>query len=70
MQGLKDKVAIVTGGNSGFDRATSLVFAKLGVRVAIGARSKQKADETVRMMNDIGGKRAFIPTDFTRGDRG
>jgi NADP-dependent 3-hydroxy acid dehydrogenase YdfG len=42
MQGLKDKVAIVTGGNSGFGRATSLMFAKEGVRVAIAARSKEK----------------------------
>jgi len=66
MQGLKDRVAIVTGGNSGFGRATSLVLAKQGVRVAIAARSMQQAEETLGMMNGVGGKGIFIPTDHTQ----
>lgn len=66
MNGLKDKVAIVTGGNSGFGRATSVALAKEGVRVAIAARSKAKADETLRMIDDVGGKGVFVPTDLTK----
>jgi len=65
MNGLQGKVAIVTGGNSGFGRATSLAFAREGVRVVIAARSRKKADETLRMIEGIGGKGVFIPTDLT-----
>ena len=68
MNGLKDKVAIVTGGNSGFGRATSVAFAKQGARVVIAARSQTKADETLRMINDVGGKGVFVPTDLTKAN--
>ena len=66
MNGLEGKVAIVTGGNSGFGRATSVAFAKEGVRVVIAARSKAKADETLRMIDDVGGKGVFVTTDLTK----
>ena len=66
MNGLKGKVAIVTGGNSGFGRATSVAFAKEGVRVVIAARSKPKADESLRLIEDVGGTGVFVPTDLTK----
>lgn len=67
MEGLKGKVAIVTGGNSGFGRATSLRFAQEGVNVAIAARSQEKADETLRLIDAVGGGKAvFLPTDLTK----
>src|SRR5215472_16777455 len=69
MNGLEGKVAIVTGGNSGFGQATSLAFAREGVRVVIAARSQKKADETLRMIDEIGGKAAFIPTDLTEANQ-
>jgi NAD(P)-dependent dehydrogenase (short-subunit alcohol dehydrogenase family) len=65
MNGLEGKVAIVTGGNSGFGQATSLAFARQGVRVVIAARSQKKADETLRMIDEAGSKGVFIPTDLT-----
>jgi NAD(P)-dependent dehydrogenase (short-subunit alcohol dehydrogenase family) len=65
MKGLKDKVAIVTG-NSGFGRATSVTFTREGVRVVVAARSQNKADETLQMIDDVGGKGVFIPTDLTK----
>ena len=68
MEGLRGKVAIVTGGNSGFGRATSLCFAKEGVNVVIAARSKEKAAETLRLMEAAGGKGIFIPTDLTHAE--
>jgi NAD(P)-dependent dehydrogenase (short-subunit alcohol dehydrogenase family) len=68
MEGLKGKVAIVTGGNSGFGRATSLRFAQEGVKVAIAARSQEKADETLRLIEAVGGKAVFLPTDLTKAE--
>jgi hypothetical protein len=59
MKGLKDKVATVTG-NSGFGRATSVTFAREGVRVVVAARSQNQDDETLMMIDDIGGEGVFI----------
>jgi NAD(P)-dependent dehydrogenase (short-subunit alcohol dehydrogenase family) len=65
MKGLRNKVAIVTGGNSGFGRATAVTFAREGVQVVLAARSQEKADQTLRMIDDVGGKGVFVPTDLT-----
>ena len=65
MNGLRDKVAIVTGGNSGSGRATALALTREGVHVPIAARSPEKADESLRMIEDVGGKAVFIRTDLT-----
>jgi len=69
MTGLTDKVAIVTGGNSGLGRATSVALAREGVRVVIAGRSNAKADETLRMIDGVGGKGVFVPTDLTKANQ-
>jgi NAD(P)-dependent dehydrogenase (short-subunit alcohol dehydrogenase family) len=40
---LKDKVCIVTGGGSGIGRATALMFAREGARLAIADKRKDAA---------------------------
>jgi NAD(P)-dependent dehydrogenase (short-subunit alcohol dehydrogenase family) len=44
---LKDKVAIVTGGTSGIGRATALLFAREGARVAITGRDEGRGRAVV-----------------------
>ncbi len=51
MQRLEDKVAVITGGNSGIGRATAKLFAEEGARVIITGRRQDVVDQTVR---DIG----------------
>ncbi len=50
------KVILVTGGSSGIGRATALAFAKRGGKVIIGDVDIEGGGQTVRMIDDGGGK--------------
>ncbi len=53
---LRGKTAFITGASSGIGRATALLFAREGARVAISYYSDpQDAEETVRRMRELGG---------------
>ena len=62
------KVAIVTGGNSGIGRATAVALAKEGVKVVIAARREKEGEETVRLVKDAGSDGVFVKTDVTNED--
>lgn len=42
---LKDKTAVVTGGNSGIGKAMCEALGKEGVRVAVAGRNAQKCEQ-------------------------
>lgn len=51
--GIKDNVAIVTGGSRGIGRATALNLAKEGCQVAICARGEEQLDKTLIELREI-----------------
>lgn len=63
MKGIKDKVAFITGGNSGIGKVTALAFIREEAKVAICARRQKEGDEVVREIKGMGGEAIFITTD-------
>jgi len=65
MYRLKEKVAVITGGNSGIGEATAIRFAKEGATVVLAARRENKLIETVSAIRDMGGKADYMVIDIT-----
>ena len=62
---LTDKVAIITGGNSGIGEAAAKLFAKQGAAVVLGARRADKLTAVADEIAAAGGKALAIPADVT-----
>jgi NAD(P)-dependent dehydrogenase (short-subunit alcohol dehydrogenase family) len=70
MAGLvQDKVAMVTGGASGIGRATSLIFAREGAKVAVADLNLEGCDETVAMIKKAGGEAFSVKCDVAKTDQ-
>lgn len=64
---LKDKVAIVTGGDSGLGRACSIAFVKEGAKVVIVYYNETKdAQDTKKYIESLGGECLLIQGDITK----
>ncbi len=64
--GLRDKVAIVTGGGSGIGRSTALLFAEEGAKVVVADIIDENGRETARIIHNKGGETLFVHTDVSQ----
>lgn len=65
---LKDRVAVITGGDSGIGKAVAIAFAREGADVVISYledREQEDADDTARYVKDAGRKCLLIKGDIT-----
>lgn len=60
---LLDKVAIVTGGSSGFGRATSIRFGEEGARVVVADLDEEWGQQTVSLVEKAGGQASLVIAD-------
>ena len=60
---LQDKVAIITGGNSGIGEATGHVFAQQGAKVVLMARREDQGKGVETAIREAGGEATFIRCD-------
>ena len=60
---LAGKTALVTGGASGIGRATAVMMAREGARVAVADRTEESAAATVALINAAGGQAIAVGGD-------
>jgi NAD(P)-dependent dehydrogenase (short-subunit alcohol dehydrogenase family) len=66
---LEGKTALISGAARGIGRATALLFAREGARVAAADLNEEGAKETVELINKAGGQAISIKVEVTKADQ-
>lgn len=66
---LQDKVALISGGARGIGRATALLFAQEGARVAIADMNADGVNETAEMVRAQGGEALALTVDVSQASQ-
>src|SRR5438105_15562103 len=67
---LKDKVALVTGGNSGIGEATARLFAAEGAALTLVGRSEAKGNTVLAAIQSAGGRALWMQCDLRKSEDG
>ena len=62
---LENKVALITGAGTGIGRGCMVMFAKEGATVCGVSRTQKNLDETLRLVEDAGGKGSVFSADLS-----
>ena len=62
------KVAIITGAASGIGKATAILFAQEGAKVVVADVLDKLGEETVKTINESGGKAVFVHADVSKAE--
>src|SRR6201998_961059 len=67
-QTFADKVVLITGATAGIGRATAVAFARHGAKVVVSGRRTIEGEDSVTLMEKVGGEGLFIRADVSRED--
>ncbi len=67
-QSLANKVALITGGTGGIGRTTAIAMARAGADVVVCGRRASEGEETVKLIQQAGGRGHFVRTDVSRDE--
>lgn len=62
---LNSKVVVITGASSGIGEAMAKLYAQMGAKVVLGARSEEKLKQLTEQIISAGGQAAYSVTDVT-----
>lgn len=65
---LSEKVAVVTGANSGVGEEIAKLFAAQGAKVVISARRVEPLEKVELQIKEVGGEVLCVPTDISKED--
>lgn len=63
---LKNRVVVITGASSGIGEAMAKLYAQMGAKVVLGARSEDKLQQLSADIVAAGGQAAYCATDVTK----